>query len=202
MRVHNRQDRIRFPHCVSWSINNAMLSCTVEEDIDGGKLQLKLHFDQTLGLTKTLQHCGQVPLPPYISRKNGYTAEDATRYQTVYASQPGAVAAPTAVHRRSAGEHQKARHFIWPGYPACRLWYLCTGAGDGHHPPPDPSGISQHRAGDSRQNCRNKEERRQIWTVGTTVRALEYGAIRRVCRSNRRLVRSLYLSRLSVQGNR
>ncbi len=39
---------------------------------------------------------GQVPLPPYIKRPQGPLAEDARRYQTVYAAQEGAVAAPTA----------------------------------------------------------------------------------------------------------
>ncbi|MDR2129162.1 MAG: tRNA preQ1(34) S-adenosylmethionine ribosyltransferase-isomerase QueA, partial [Burkholderiaceae bacterium] len=37
---------------------------------------------------------GHVPLPPYITHAD--TAEDATRYQTVFAKNPGAVAAPTA----------------------------------------------------------------------------------------------------------
>ncbi len=39
---------------------------------------------------------GQVPLPPYIKRPQGPTAEDLRRYQTVYAARAGAVAAPTA----------------------------------------------------------------------------------------------------------
>ena len=45
-----------------------------------------------------LDRCGEVPLPPYIKRA-GTAAEhtfDLERYQTVYARQPGAVAAPTA----------------------------------------------------------------------------------------------------------
>jgi S-adenosylmethionine:tRNA ribosyltransferase-isomerase len=37
---------------------------------------------------------GHVPLPPYITHTD--TAEDASRYQTVFAKHPGAVAAPTA----------------------------------------------------------------------------------------------------------
>ncbi len=41
-----------------------------------------------------LEQHGQIPLPPYIRRPP--TAEDRERYQTVYARQPGAVAAPTA----------------------------------------------------------------------------------------------------------
>ena len=41
-----------------------------------------------------LERFGSVPLPPYISHPAA--AEDAERYQTVYAASPGAVAAPTA----------------------------------------------------------------------------------------------------------
>jgi S-adenosylmethionine:tRNA ribosyltransferase-isomerase len=42
-----------------------------------------------------LAHYGQVPLPPYI-RKGKAKAADRERYQTVFATHPGAVAAPTA----------------------------------------------------------------------------------------------------------
>ena len=45
-------------------------------------------------LFELLEREGQVPLPPYIDRGDG--AVDETRYQTVYARRPGAVAAPTA----------------------------------------------------------------------------------------------------------
>jgi S-adenosylmethionine:tRNA ribosyltransferase-isomerase len=41
-----------------------------------------------------LEAHGHVPLPPYIAHADG--AEDAQRYQTVFAQRPGAVAAPTA----------------------------------------------------------------------------------------------------------
>jgi len=39
---------------------------------------------------------GETPLPPYIHRPDGPTAEDASRYQTVFAREPGSIAAPTA----------------------------------------------------------------------------------------------------------
>jgi S-adenosylmethionine:tRNA ribosyltransferase-isomerase len=42
-----------------------------------------------------LSHFGTMPLPPYMKRELA-TEEDWERYQTVYANQPGAVAAPTA----------------------------------------------------------------------------------------------------------
>jgi len=41
-----------------------------------------------------LERHGHVPLPPYIAHAD--SAEDAARYQTVFAKNPGAVAAPTA----------------------------------------------------------------------------------------------------------
>jgi S-adenosylmethionine:tRNA ribosyltransferase-isomerase len=41
-----------------------------------------------------LERCGHVPLPPYIRRPDG--PEDRDRYQTVYAREPGSIAAPTA----------------------------------------------------------------------------------------------------------
>jgi len=39
---------------------------------------------------------GEVPLPPYIERPRGPSHEDASDYQTIFAKQPGAAAAPTA----------------------------------------------------------------------------------------------------------
>ena len=45
-------------------------------------------------LSNILQQIGHMPLPPYIDRED--TAADRERYQTVYARNPGAVAAPTA----------------------------------------------------------------------------------------------------------
>ena len=43
---------------------------------------------------EVLERCGKLPLPPYIS--HAATEYDEERYQTVYAKNPGAVAAPTA----------------------------------------------------------------------------------------------------------
>ena len=45
-------------------------------------------------LSEVLHHCGRIPLPPYIRREADES--DAERYQTVYASKEGSVAAPTA----------------------------------------------------------------------------------------------------------
>jgi S-adenosylmethionine:tRNA ribosyltransferase-isomerase len=49
-------------------------------------------------LTATLARLGRVPLPPYVQRAENdpREAQDRERYQTIFARQPGAVAAPTA----------------------------------------------------------------------------------------------------------
>src|SRR5262245_36735114 len=52
----------------------------------------QLAFSQNIDAV--LERSGSVPLPPYITHSP--KADDAERYQTVYAAKPGAVAAPTA----------------------------------------------------------------------------------------------------------
>ena len=47
-----------------------------------------------LPIRQVLEQYGHIPLPPYITRQD--SALDINRYQTVYAQQDGAVAAPTA----------------------------------------------------------------------------------------------------------
>jgi S-adenosylmethionine:tRNA ribosyltransferase-isomerase len=54
-------------------------------------------FDfEPLEVADVLARIGEIPLPPYIERTDGPTADDLVRYQTVYAKHPGSVAAPTA----------------------------------------------------------------------------------------------------------
>ncbi len=54
----------------------------------------ELKFDPQQSALDWLQQVGHIPLPPYIKRED--TREDQERYQTVYATHHGAVAAPTA----------------------------------------------------------------------------------------------------------
>ncbi len=53
-----------------------------------------LNAEAGASMAKIMQAIGHMPLPPYISRDD--TSDDFSRYQTVYADTPGAVAAPTA----------------------------------------------------------------------------------------------------------
>jgi S-adenosylmethionine:tRNA ribosyltransferase-isomerase len=72
--------------------------CTVVvlERVNGGKCRLKVDAQGDAGTI--LGRIGFPPLPPYIKRNDDprVAAVDKLRYQTVYARNPGAVAAPTA----------------------------------------------------------------------------------------------------------
>lgn len=61
-------------------------------DRPGNLFHLKFHIDEPV--LDLLEREGHMPLPPYMEREDGEM--DRERYQTVYAKNPGAVAAPTA----------------------------------------------------------------------------------------------------------
>jgi S-adenosylmethionine:tRNA ribosyltransferase-isomerase len=63
---------------------------------DCGDGRWEVRLDVGPSVPAWLDEVGEVPLPPYIRRPDGPTAVDRDRYQTVFASSPGAVAAPTA----------------------------------------------------------------------------------------------------------
>ncbi len=65
------------------------LRIIVDEDLGEGRRRARLHSS---GLDAALDRIGRMPLPPYITE----TLDDPSRYQTVYARQPGSAAAPTA----------------------------------------------------------------------------------------------------------
>ena len=68
------------------------LRVRIEDSLPGGARLVRLEGDgEPWGL---IERHGRVPLPPYIDRPAD--AEDARRYQTVYAEHRGSVAAPTA----------------------------------------------------------------------------------------------------------
>ncbi len=71
------------------------LQASVEMVEEGGAatLRFNLHGD---AFRDALGHAGALALPPYIARPAGPTAQDAQDYQTMFAANEGAVAAPTA----------------------------------------------------------------------------------------------------------
>ena len=161
-------------------IINEDLSCTVVDDLDDGKVRLNLHFDRSLGLEETLKRYGQVPLPPYIARQDGCTPEDVRRYQTVYASKPGAVAAPTA------GLHFTAELLKSITGKGSLVGQVTLHVGYGTFAPVRETDITRHQIHREYLSIPQetvdkieltKKRGGKIWAVGTTtVRGLEYGA--------------------------
>ena len=61
---------------------------------EAGALLLHFHGDEPVELL--LERAGEMPLPPYIAGKRGIDEADREDYQTIFAREKGAVAAPTA----------------------------------------------------------------------------------------------------------
>jgi S-adenosylmethionine:tRNA ribosyltransferase-isomerase len=61
---------------------------------DGGLLVVTLMAPEGRSVAEAIEALGHMPLPPYMRRDDD--ASDRVRYQTVFAREPGAVAAPTA----------------------------------------------------------------------------------------------------------
>ncbi len=83
-RLHDG-DRIEFGHGVA---------ATASEQGEDGSWLLSFVGDEPVEVL--LARAGTMPLPPYIAGKRPTDASDAEDYQTMFADEPGAVAAPTA----------------------------------------------------------------------------------------------------------
>ena len=122
-----------------------------------------------------LERHGTVPLPPYISHPA--SAQDAERYQTIFAAVPGAVAAPTAgLHFDEAlVERLRAR--------GARIAKLTLHVGLGTFQPVRAPRVEEHRMHSERYRIPPETTEaiagRRVLAVGTTVlRALETWALR------------------------
>jgi S-adenosylmethionine:tRNA ribosyltransferase-isomerase len=73
----------------------AALQATVVARGEAGEVEIAFAVSGPL-LDAAIARLGQLPLPPYIAGKRPTDARDSTDYQTVYAREEGAVAAPTA----------------------------------------------------------------------------------------------------------
>ncbi len=70
------------------------LSAEVLEKMTDGRVIIKFETDENLD--EILDKIGKTPLPPYIKRDAEEADKDRERYQTVFAKNRGAIAAPTA----------------------------------------------------------------------------------------------------------
>ena len=131
-----------------------------------------------LEMMQVLERFGHMPLPPYIQRKDENLDRD--RYQTVYANEPGAVAAPTAGLHFTAELLERLRE------KGIGTAFVTLHTGAGTFQPVRAENIEDHTMHTetmqvSEQVCRMVEETRaqggRIIAVGTTsVRCLETAA--------------------------
>ncbi|MCC3305024.1 tRNA preQ1(34) S-adenosylmethionine ribosyltransferase-isomerase QueA [Sneathiella sp. HT1-7] len=67
----------------------------VTDKFDGGEVALAFSTSGPQLMEKLMEH-GEIPLPPYISSLRAVDEQDKSDYQTIFAKDEGAVAAPTA----------------------------------------------------------------------------------------------------------
>jgi len=108
------------------TIEVAGVSCTVEEIQEGGTRLLE--FSEP----PDLDRYGEMPIPPYFHRRADEA--DRERYQTVYAQDPGSVAAPTA-----------GLHFTPEILASLRHAFLTLHVGAGTFQPVKVDNLSDHR---------------------------------------------------------
>ena len=121
---------------------------------------------------------GHIPLPPYIERADD--AADLDRYQTVYAREPGSVAAPTA------GLHFTPELLATLGARGVRRGEVVLHVGAGTFKPVETDDPAQHLMHEERYVVpdataqaliETRAAGRRVWAVGTTsVRTLESAA--------------------------
>ncbi|WP_028081821.1 tRNA preQ1(34) S-adenosylmethionine ribosyltransferase-isomerase QueA [Solimonas soli] len=137
-----------------------------------------LRYDGADGVMAFLERAGRLPLPPYIAHDPD--AVDAERYQTVFAREPGAVAAPTA------GLHFDAALLQALAASGVETATLTLHVGAGTFQPVRVDDLAEHRMHSERYAidaalCAKLEATRaragRVVAIGTTVtRALESAA--------------------------
>ena len=163
-------ERIRF--------GNGELEGEVIGRSDYGLRQLK--FTAPAGFERAVEHLGHVPLPPYIKRAD--EAADRERYQTIFARQGHAAAAPTAGLHFSEAILAKLRE------RGAELCEITLEVGLGTFEPIRAARVEDHRMHSEAYEisetaastiARARHDGRPILAVGTTVvRALEDAALK------------------------
>ena len=150
---------------------------------EGGLYTLRFHKrgSKSFSLLEDLPAIGSAPLPPYIRRPDGLAdAQDRLDYQTVFAREPGAIAAPTA------GLHFTESMLAEVAARGVTIARVTLHVGLGTFKPVKSDRVEDHRMDFERAFIpedtatavnRAKDEGRRVVAVGTTsVRTLEASA--------------------------
>ena len=153
--------------------SHAAATATVVSAREPGSMLLRLRFDAPAA--EVLERLGELPLPPYIQHTPD--GADESRYQTVFAREPGAVAAPTA------GLHFDEALLAALRARGVEMTHLTLHVGAGTFLPVRTEDLSQHQMHAERYAispetaqaiARAKASGRPVVAIGTTaMRALE-----------------------------
>lgn len=137
-----------------------------------------ISFKSIDDLKSVLDKAGQMPLPPYIKRD--VEEIDIDRYQTIFAKEPGAVAAPTAALHFTEDLLKKIKE------KGTEILYITLHVGPGTFLPVRTDDIREHKLipemfyidpGVWKRIQDAKQNKKRIVACGTTtVRALEYAS--------------------------
>lgn len=153
---------------------NQLKARVLRKQADG---RVIVEFERDADFDRVLEQVGQTPLPPYIRREQNPTVADRERYQTVFAKESGAIAAPTAglhftpeiiaaTRARGAEIAEITLHVGYGTFEPVRATDLST-----HSVAPEASEISDSVA---ELLNRAKADKQRILAIGTTTtRALE-----------------------------
>ncbi len=151
------------------------LSAEVLEKTDEGRVFVRFETDGNFN--DILDRIGQTPLPPYIKREDGKLGADRERYQTVFAKNRGAIAAPTAGLHFTPEILQEIKNI------GASIAEITLHVGYGTFEPVRVSDLSEHKVMPERCEIseetaetlnKAKAENKRIIAIGTTTtRALE-----------------------------
>jgi S-adenosylmethionine:tRNA ribosyltransferase-isomerase len=155
----------------------AARATVVAQTDDGGRI---LDLAAPWSARELLDRHGLPPLPPYIARHDAPKPEDRERYQTVYASQEGSVAAPTAGLHFTVALIERLRRV------GVEFHHLTLHVGPGTFRPVRSARVESHRMDREEVEIpeetadavnRARSEGRRVIAVGTTTtRALEWAS--------------------------
>lgn len=150
---------------------NGELKAEILKVINDGNRLVKFEYEGVF--EEVLDRLGEMPLPPYITKK----LEDKDRYQTVYAKHPGSAAAPTAGLHFTPELMEKIRN------KGVNIGYVTLHVGLGTFRPVKADEISEHKMHSefyvlSKETAelvnRTKASGKRVISVGTTAtRVLE-----------------------------
>lgn len=167
--------KIRIGNKLYFGDDESLVAEVIDNTTSRGRTLRFLYDGSYTEFRKKLQDLGETPLPKYIKRE--VEPEDAERYQTIYAKEEGAVAAPTA------GLHFSKHLLKRLEIKGVNFAEVTLHVGLGTFSPVEVEDLSKHKM-DSEEafihtaatNTINKaiDEKRRVCAVGTTVmRVLE-----------------------------